>query len=193
AQEEVEEEVMHRAETPQLKGLKILGKIDTSKLDASTKPKKTEKPQQAASGNTPKTTTGDSGADGENRKKRKRKKLPTPVNQGNMSGQGKGKQAPKEEVKEVSQKEIDDKIKATMAKLATSGKNKRQKIRRDTREVKREKQEMRNTEEVDGKLKLTEFVSVSELAGLLDVPVTQVITTCMNLGVIVSINQRLDA
>lgn len=192
-QEEAEEEVMHRAETPQLKGLKILGKIDTSKLDASTKPKKTEKPQQAASGTTPKTGSNDNSADGENRRKRKRKKLPAPVNQGNMAGQGKGKQAPKEEVKEVSQKEIDDKIKATMAKLATSGKNKRQKIRRDTREVKREKQELRNTEEVDGKLKLTEFVSVSELAGLLDVPVTQVITTCMNLGVIVSINQRLDA
>lgn len=191
APEEVEEEVMHRAETPQLKGLKILGKIDTSKLDASTKPKKTEKPQQAAG--TPVKPEGDSNADGENRKKRKRKKLQAPVNANNMQGQGKGKPAPKEEVKEVSQKEIDEKIKATMAKLSITGKNKRQKLRRDTREVKREKQELRNTEEVDGKLKLTEFVSVSELASLLDVPVTQVITTCMNLGVIVSINQRLDA
>ena len=95
-----------------------------------------------------------------------------------------GKPAPREEVKEVSQKEIDDKIKATMAKLTQTGKNKRQKVRRDNREVKREKQELRNTEEGDGKLKLTEFVSVSELASLLDVPVTQVITTCMNLGVI---------
>ena len=192
APEEIGEEVMHRAETPQLKGLKILGKIDTSKLDASTKPKKVEKPQQAAG--TPAKPEADNSADGENRKKRKRKKLQAPLNANNMQGgQGKGKPAPKEEVKEVSQKEIDDKIKATMAKLSITGKNKRQKLRRDTREVKREKQELRNTEEIDGKLKLTEFVSVSELAGLLDVPVTQVITTCMNLGVIVSINQRLDA
>ena len=194
ASEESLEEVMHRAETPQLKGLKILGKIDTSKLDTSSKPKKVEKPQQAS----PAVAKSEpsSAADSESRKKRKRKKLQTPINSGNLQAQGqqgKGKLAPKEEVREVSQKEIDDKIKATMAKLATTGKNKRQKLRRDTREVKREKQELRNVEEGDGKLKLTEFISVSELAGLLDVPVTQVITTCMNLGVIVSINQRLDA
>lgn len=192
--EEAGEEIMHRAETPQLKGLKILGKIDTSKLDASSKPKKVEKPQQA--GPVPAKTDGSAPADGESRKKRKRKKMQTPINPNNPQSQGqqgKGKPAPKDEVREVSQKEIDDKIKATMAKLATTGKNKRQKLRRDTREVKREKQELRNVEEGDGKLKLTEFISVSELAGLLDVPVTQVITTCMNLGVIVSINQRLDA
>ncbi|MFZ1705371.1 MAG: translation initiation factor IF-2 [Saprospiraceae bacterium] len=192
-EETVDEEVMHRSETPQLKGLKILGKIDTSKLDASSKPKKVEKPQQASG--TPGKTDSSSGGDNDpNRKKRKRKKLPSPVNPNAQGGQqGKSKPAAKDEVKEVSQKEIDDKIKATMAKLSSAGKNKRQKSRRDNREVKREKQELRNTEEGDGKLKLTEFISVSELASLLDVPVTQVITTCMNLGVIVSINQRLDA
>lgn len=194
-----DEEIMHRSVTPQLKGLKILGKIDTSKLDASSKPKKQEKPQQPTPGapkpaGTPGTTPGNE--TDANKKKRKRKKLQSPVSQGNnmpSNNQGKGKPAPKDEVKEVSQKEIDDKIKATMAKLSTTGKNKRQKVRRDNRDVKREKQELRNSEEGDGKLKLTEFISVSELASLLDVSVTQVITTCMNLGVIVSINQRLDA
>ncbi len=194
-----DEEIMHRSVTPQLKGLKILGKIDTSKLDNSSKPKKQEKPQQPTPGapkpaNTPGTNPGNE--TDANKKKRKRKKLQSPVSQGNnmpANNQGKGKPAPRDEVKEVSQKEIDDKIKATMAKLATTGKNKRQKVRRDNRDVKREKQELRNTEEGDGKLKLTEFISVSELASLLDVSVTQVITTCMNLGVIVSINQRLDA
>ena len=80
-----------------------------------------------------------------------------------------------------------------MARLNTTGKNKRQKIRRDNRDVKREKQEMLDTEGLETKLKLTEFISVSELAGLLDVPVSQVITTCLSLGIIVSINQRLDA
>ncbi|MBK6564613.1 MAG: translation initiation factor IF-2 [Saprospiraceae bacterium] len=192
-----EEELLLRAETPQLKGLKIMGKIDTSKLDNSSKPKKVEKPQQPSASPVKQTESSGSETDAANKKKRKRKKLPTPVNSNNntQSGgqQSKGKPAPREEVKEVSQKEIDDKIKATMAKLTQTGKNKRQKVRRDNREVKREKQELRNTEEGDGKLKLTEFVSVSELASLLDVPVTQVITTCMNLGVIVSINQRLDA
>jgi translation initiation factor IF-2 len=183
-----------RAATPTLKGLKIQGKIDISKLDSSTKPKPSDK---AKTDSTP--GTGDS-ADA--RKKRKRKKLPTSMpaegNRDNRGGQGSqrggsGKPAPKEEVKEVSQKEIDDKIRATMARLSGGGKNKRQKIRRDSRDVKREKLEQQEVEGGDSKLRLTEFISVSELAGLLDVPVAQVITTCMSLGIIVSINQRLDA
>jgi len=91
------------------------------------------------------------------------------------------------------QKEIEEKIKATMARMAGGGKKKRQRLRREHRETVREKQEQREQEKVITNLQLTEFVSVSELASLMDVPVTDVITTCMNLGVIVSINQRLDA
>lgn len=203
------EEVMLRAKTPQLKGLKIMGKIDTSKLDSSTKPKPVDrsKPQPGQPAKADATTQAGSANDALKRK-RKRKKLPTgaPVpdprtgnapNRPATSGAGgnapaKGKPA-REEVKEVSQKEIDDKIKATMARLNVGGKNKRQKIRRDNRDVKREKQEQIDSENVETKLKLTEFVSVSELASLLDVPVSQVITTCLSLGIIVSINQRLDA
>ena len=88
------------------------------------------------------------------------------------------------------------KIKATMARLGGGGKKKRQKIRRDKREVLREKAELRDQvtgDEKKKKLQVTEFISVSELAGLLNVSPTEVITTCFNLGVIVSINQRLDA
>jgi translation initiation factor IF-2 len=95
--------------------------------------------------------------------------------------------------KEISKKDIDEQIKATMARLGGGGKNKRQKIRRDKRDVMREKEELRREEGESAKLQLTEFVSVSEIASLMDVPVTEVITTCFNLGVIVSINQRLDA
>jgi translation initiation factor IF-2 len=193
AQPEKEEEVLIRAETPQLKGLKILGKIDANKLDASSKPKKSEKQGTQAPADTD-STGGDAGQ----KRKRKRKKLAAASSSiGQQVGRGTDKSGkklpPKEEIKEVSQKEIDDKIKATMAKLNLTGKNKRQKLRRETRDVKREKQELREMEEQDTKLKLTEFVSVSELAGLLDISPTQVITTCMNLGIIVSINQRLDA
>jgi translation initiation factor IF-2 len=195
-----DDEDLHRSKTPQLKGLKIQGKIDISKLDSSTKPKPTVKVVPSAPGASLDPNSAEA------KRKRKRKKLPQAVqmdNRGdnrqgsagggpnNQSG-AKGKPV-KEEVKEVSQKEIDDKIKATMARLTGGGKNKRQKIRRDNRDVKREKQELRDTEEIEGKLKLTEFVSVSELASLLDLPVSQVITTCLSLGIIVSINQRLDA
>lgn len=197
-----DEEIMHRAKTPQLKGLKIMGKIDTSKLDSSTKPKPTDKskPQPGQPAKSDGNQQGGTASDAQKRK-RKRKKLntggpvsdPKAANESTRQGGGNKPKPTQPEIKEVSQKEIDDKIKATMARLNVGGKNKRQKIRRDNRDIKREKQEQLDNENVDTKLKLTEFVSVSELAGLLDVPVSQVITTCLSLGIIVSINQRLDA
>ena len=108
-------------------------------------------------------------------------------------GNNRGGKGRNDEVKEVSAKEIEEKIKATMARLQGGGGKRRQKLRRDKRESIREKQEQKELESVNEKLQLTEFVSVSELASLMDTPVTDVIMTCMNLGVIVSINQRLDA
>ncbi len=112
----------------------------------------------------------------------------------NRGGNSKGGSSRRnDEVKEVSQKEIEEKIKATMARLQGGGGKKRQKLRREKRENIREKQEAQQQESKNEKLQLTEFVSVSELASLMDTPVTDVIMTCMNLGVIVSINQRLDA
>ena len=204
---------MVRAETPQLKGLKILGKIDTDKLKKPKKKKK-EKPAPAGKSNQGKTDTPKTGAVGDAPKKRKRRRKKVSIgdtpNQGarpgqgqgqgqqNRQGQGTGTRRPapggrRDAVKEVSQKEIDEKIKQTMARLSGGGKKKRQKLRRDNRDRHREKQELIEAEKVTGKLQLTEFISVSELASLMDVAVTEVIMTCMNLGVIVSINQRLDA
>ncbi|MBT8219196.1 MAG: translation initiation factor IF-2 [Bacteroidia bacterium] len=181
--EVVKDEVV-RAEAEKLKGLKILGKVDTSKLKpkakAKAKPKKPEPVPVASS---------------DQRKTQKRKRKRTTVGRGrnDRRSTGPGKRAPKEEAKEVTKKEIEDKIKATMARLGGGGKKKRQKIRRDKREELREKAETKEAEQGTDTLQLTEFVSVSELASLLGVGVTEVITTCMNLGVIVSINQRLDA
>lgn len=99
----------------------------------------------------------------------------------------------KEEPKEVSQKEIQDKIKATMARIAGGGKNKRQRVRRSNREQKREQQEKREEQESTEVIQVTEFISVSELASLFDIAATDIIMTCMNAGIIVSINQRLEA
>ncbi len=157
-------------------------------------------------------STSQQGDDSKKKRPRKRKKVParsTTGGSGNYSdssGSGPrrerddrrgGRRRPtnkKEETKEVSKKEIEDQIKATMARMSGGGKKKRQKLRRETRERQREKQEQLAQEaENDSTLHLTEFVTVSELASLMNVAVTDVITTCMNLGVIVSINQRLDA
>ncbi|MEO0775173.1 MAG: translation initiation factor IF-2 [Bacteroidota bacterium] len=192
---------MIRAKTPQLKGLKILGKIDTDKLK---KPKKKKKktadkaPEASPAG--AKSEGGNKPA-GETTVKRKRKRKKVTIsqvsNRDNRGGGGRGGNRgggrKRDEVREVSKKEIDEKIRQTMARMSGKGKKTRQKLRRDNRERIREKQEMLDAAKETGKLQLTEFVSVSELASLMDVPVSQVITTCMNLGVIVSINQRLDA
>ena len=81
------------------------------------------------------------------------------------SGKGAGRSR-RDEVKEVSKKEIDDKIKATLARLSGGGKKKRQKIRRDNRDDKREKQEQEVLSNVETTLKLTEFISVKNLTDL---------------------------
>lgn len=182
-------EEMLRAETPQLKGLKILGKIDTDKFE---RPRKKEEPAKGADPRKAATPAPGSVADA----KRKRKRKKVSIEEMNKAGRGATdprKKGGAEPAKEVTQKEIEDKIKATMARLNMSGKNKRQKIRRDNRERIREKQEFLSERPDNNKLQVAEFISVSELASLLNIPVTGVITTCLNVGVIVSINQRLDA
>jgi translation initiation factor IF-2 len=206
-----------KAEAPQLTGLTILGKIDASKLDTN-KSKKAEKEKEkekaAAKAKKDKESRPLASSDTSTAQKRKRKRKKLPESGGGSGGGGEsqgrtgqggggggGRPMPggrrpmgggRDDNKEVSKKEIDDQIRATMARLS-GGKSRRQKIRRDSRKDKVERQELAASEMVDTKLQLTEFVSVSELASLMDIPVTDVIMTCMNLGVIVSINQRLDA
>lgn len=97
---------------------------------------------------------------------------------------------------EVSEKEIQDKIKATMAKLnsATSNptSNKLRKLRKQKRETAALEKEAAELEE-SKVLHVTEFITANELAKLMNVPVTKIITTCFSLGLVVSINMRLDA
>ncbi|UYQ92712.1 translation initiation factor IF-2 [Chitinophaga horti] len=98
------------------------------------------------------------------------------------------------EDKEIDKNEIQNKIKETMAKLGGNtrgGKNTKATRRREKRQVREE--QMANQGMEDNKLQVTEFVSVSELANLMDVSFAEVISKCMGLGIMVSINQRLDA
>jgi translation initiation factor IF-2 len=96
---------------------------------------------------------------------------------------------------EISEDEIDRQIKDTMSQLAPKGKSRGSKYRREKRDLASQKQqaeeEMR--EQQKNIIKVTEFVSVSELANMMNVAPTEVIATCMNMGLFVSINQRLDA
>lgn len=95
----------------------------------------------------------------------------------------------------VTEAEVQEKLKETLARLqgGGKGKNKKSTYRRDKRDLMAEKNAARSNNENSEKLKLTEFISVSELASLMDVNFTEIIGKCMNLGIMVSINQRLDA
>jgi translation initiation factor IF-2 len=98
------------------------------------------------------------------------------------------------EQKEIDQKAIQDKIKETQAKLSGGGgrgKSLKSKYRRAKREEAAENEQNENLE--NNKLQVTEFVTVSELSSLMDVSFADIISKCMNLGIMVSINQRLDA
>ncbi len=177
-----------KADAPRLKGLKILGKISAEQLEPKRRKKKVEpEPEKKAAA----AATEDSSP----KRKRRRRKIVKPQEQ---KGKGVGRTGQKkkgpDDVREVTQKEIEEQIKATMARLNKGGKSKRQKSRRDKRETFREKEELKQLQEDQQKsVEVTEFISVQELANMMDVSATDVITVCMNIGVIVSINQRLDA
>jgi translation initiation factor IF-2 len=109
-------------------------------------------------------------------------------------GQGGGGAAPRREDKIIDAKEIQEKLKQTQAKLAGAGgrgKSSKAKYRKEKRELFNEAQS--NRPEEGNKLQVTEFISVSELAGMMDVSFADIISKCMNLGIMVSINQRLEA
>ncbi|MGD0756130.1 MAG: translation initiation factor IF-2 [Bacteroidales bacterium] len=96
---------------------------------------------------------------------------------------------------EVNEEEVQKQIKETLARLTTKGKSKGSRYRREKREaISQKHQEVVDQQELDKNiLKVTEFVSVNELASMMSIPVTDIISTCMSLGLFVSINQRLDA
>lgn len=118
---------------------------------------------------------------------------------GNNAGQGKknNKDRFKKPVikQEVSEEDVAKQVKETLARLTSKGKNKAAKYRKEKREMaSNRQQEIEDQEMAESKiLKLTEFVTANELANMMDISVNQVIATCMSIGIMVSINQRLDA
>ena len=164
-----------------LSGPHVVGKID---LPAGTvaggkkKAKKKEKVKQlVATSNVQKSTPG----------KSKRPRIRKEANKPHRNK----KAAPKE----VNEEDVQKQIKETLARLQHKEKSKSVKHRRDKRETVRQKtiDEQEKQEQENKILKVTEFISVGELSSLMEVPSTQIITTCMSLGLFVSINQRLDA
>jgi translation initiation factor IF-2 len=190
AEKQPESEII-KAKAGKLQGLNVLGKIEL--------PAEKKKDQPVAS----------SDLKEDARKKRPRKRLPTPTdNRGQGGGQqqqrpsgggprGGGRPLPPRTQKaEPTEKEIQEQIKATLAKL--SGGHKKgsgSKYRREKRQAVSDAQDVRDQQDQEDSkiLKLTEFISANDLASLMDVSVNDVISTCLGLGMFVSINQRLDA
>ena len=195
----------------------ILGKIDLSTLNQSTRPKKKSKEEKRKERENKAQQRGGNGAD--NKKKRERiNKVRVDINAasnqpganqggkntnagGNGGGSGKNKKKNRnrgqQKPAEVSEEDVARQVKETLARLTNkqSQNKKGAKYRKEKREAAQEKMnEERREEKKDSKtLKLTEFVTVSELATMMNVSVNQVIGTLMSVGIMVSINQRLDA
>ncbi|MFM7467434.1 MAG: translation initiation factor IF-2 [Crocinitomicaceae bacterium] len=144
----------------------------------------------------PKTPVATSSDDANSKRKRKRIKKVEVNPTANQQAANKFDKGPKVEKQEVSERDIQKEIKETLARLSNQGsKSKASKNRRSKRDLvaQRRQEELEQAELEDKILKLTEFVTVSELASMMNVAPTQVISVCMSLGIFASINQRLDA
>ncbi len=177
-----------------LSGPTILGKMDLP--SPVRKIKKVEKKKQPVASSDDDTVTSGS------KKKRKRIKTDSSKKEGGASiskpGAKKSKSISKrkQEPKVVaSEEDIQKQIKETLARLTTTGKSKQSKLRRQKREQIHQNLELQRQKEEDELkvIKVTEFVTVNELANLMNVDVNRIISTCIELGMFVSINQRLDA
>ena len=194
--------------TPVLKNtINVVGKIDLNAINQSTRPKKKTKEERRTERlNKEKARQ----AEAEGKKKRKRigkEKIDIEKSAQQIQSDSKpGKADPKagkrkkEKAKrpfkpEVSEEDVQRQMKETLARLTAKTQKKSAKWRREKREAVREEEQaeaaMLAAEQKT--LKLTEFVTANDLAAMMNVPVNKVIGTCMNLGVMVSINQRLDA
>ena len=190
---EKKDEQLYRTNTTKLNDLKILGKIEINDNSNQNLDKKRQ----------PAGSSADYNPNDKHKKKRKRilvktdeienKTTPSTLTKPSYF-KGKGK---KRHIRnEIDNVEVDRSIKDTIATMATGkGKTTTSKYRREKREAvnKKLQNEINQQEKDKNILKITEFVSVNELATLMNVPANEVIATCMNLGLFVSINQRLDA
>ncbi len=195
-----EEAVIENIKAEKIEGPKILGKIDLP-VDNDTRPKKDEKRKRKRipiekREVKPDTTQnrrppGQGGGGNFNRGGNDRR--PGQGGGGRHGRPGQGGGGFNREDKQIDEKEIQRKIQETQAKLSGGGgrgKGFKSKLRREKRQ---EAAEAGAEGMDDNKLQLTEFISVSELANLMDVSFAEVIGKCMSLGIMVSINQRLDA
>ncbi len=189
-----DEVVLHSIKREKLEGPKIIGKINLP-VEPSKDNKPKEKRKRKRIPLDGKGAPQQGGAPGTNPGGPQRDNRSGGGAYGNRNNRDQQRGPRKEEDKVIDQNAIQDKIKQTLAKLGstTRGKSLKAKYRRNKREEMAEKRAKEEGERENNNLQLTEFISVSELANLMDVSFSDVIGKCMSLGIMVSINQRLDA
>ena len=205
---------------PRMQGPKVVGKIDLSALNQSTRPKKKTKEEKRNERINKEKARQGANADGEKRKRKRigkekvdieksvqqqsqgggNQKRGNQQNAANAQNANAGKCNKKDKNKrpfkaEVSEEDVQRQMKETLARLTNKPQKKGAKWRREKREAFREEERAEAAEAAaESKiLKLTEFVTANDLAAMMNVPINKVIGTCMSIGVMVSINQRLDA
>lgn len=180
-EEEPEDEEVIKGRADRLSGTKVLGKVEFSR--DSRKKRKTRKRRKDRVSDETETTDSAATEPGKEKKRSTTKK----------SKKKSGKRA----VTRIEDEDVEKKMRETLQRIQGGGSagSKRQKRRRQRREEREEERAMlEELEELESSiLQVTEFITVSDLADLLDVKATDIITTCMDLGMMVSINQRLDA
>lgn len=227
----------------EISGPKVLGTIDLSAINSTTRPKKKSKDERRRDRNKNNNGGGQNGggqAQGNgNGQRKKRNRIGTErvdvnnaanqpkqngnnngkkrnnnngnngggnnQNRNNQNGQGnnsksnnknRNRRAKEQQKPEVTEEDVAKQVKETLARLTSKQKgSKGAKYRKEKREQQhaRAEEERREAKAESKVLKLTEFVTANELAQMMDVPVTKVIGTCMSIGIMVSINQRMDA
>ena len=180
-----------------LTGPKVVGeKIDLSQFEKKKKKKKRSRGKDKEKD--AQTTAVANAANDSEKRKRKRIRKDEP----NAAAAGKGESAKKEKKAKIfakiepTEEEVQKQVRETLERLqGKTTKSKGAKYRKEKRETHRQKveQELAEQEQQEKILKLTEFVTVNELATMMDVPINRVIGACMTLGIMVTMNQRLDA
>jgi len=196
--EEKPEQELIKGRADKLQGLKVLDRIQLpeKKKDAPVASSDTQKDAKAKRPRKRIATDPGQGGQGPPPNDPRR----PPMHGGGQHGQqqrGRGPQPPRIQKAEPTEKEIQDQIKATLAKLSGSGNKKTSgaKYRREKRQANSDEQERQLLQEQEASktLKVTEFISANDLSSMMNVSVNDVISTCLSLGMFVSINQRLDA
>ena len=186
--------------------INVVGKIDLSALNQQTRPKKKtkeEKRKEREEKYPPKNGAANANANASADEKKKRNRIQKervdinkPFEQKKNAKGGKNDRNRRSvEHTQPDEEAVQRQVRETLAMLTNKQKSKGAKYRKDKREAASQRmQEEAELERLENQtIKITEFVTVNELASMMDVPVTKVIGTCMSLGLMVSINQRLDA